>query len=273
MALKFIFLDIDGTLLGKEGRVPDSAVKAIKRAQDRGHKVFLCTGRSKGEIPRSVIQIGFDGMVASAGAYAEADGKALFHKPMTQEAVRKLADALDGWDAFYAMETNGKAYITKEHLEKLKNRLYQENLWQEDVLEEFLDMFEVCSSVQSVEGVNKCIYHESKCSIGQMQEALPEFTVLPSSLNSREQNDGEISEKGMSKAIGIEVIRRYFAVGREDIICFGDGLNDMEMVESAGVGVAMGNAAEDLKKIADFVTGHVDEDGLLQGFKELGLVG
>lgn len=272
MSTKFIFLDIDGTILGREGRVPESAEKAIKRAQEKGHKVCLCTGRSKGEIPGTIMQLGFDGMVASAGAYVEIDGKVLFHQPMPGQLVRKLADALDSWDAFYAMETNDKAYITKEHMDKLEKRLQQENLWEADVLAEFLDIFKICDSVRDIEGVNKCIYHESKCSIEQMKKELQEFTVLPSSLNTQDKNDGEISEKGMSKAVGIEVVQRHFKAAREDIICFGDGLNDMEMIEHAGVGVAMGNAAEPLKRIADRITGHVDEDGLLKGFQELGLL-
>lgn len=273
MSLKFIFLDIDGTLLGKEGRVPQSAVDAIRLAQKKGHKVCLSTGRSKGEIPQAILQLGFDGMVASAGAYVELDGKVLAHQPMPQELVCRLADALDGWGAFYAMETNGKAYITKEHMEKFKNRLTKEGLWEADILEEFLDVFEICDSVRDITGVNKCIYHESKESIERMREELPEFLILPSSLSSRDKNDGEICEQGMSKAVGIGVMQRHFNVAREDIICFGDGLNDIEMIEHAGIGVAMGNAAEELKKRADHVTGHVDEDGLLKGFKELGLVG
>ncbi|NLL79004.1 MAG: HAD family hydrolase [Clostridiales bacterium] len=271
--VKYIFLDIDGTLLGKGGRVPASAVDAVQTAQKRGNKVFLCTGRSKGEIPKQVWEMGFDGIVGSAGAYVEAEGRVLFHRPMSGEMVKRLMECLKEWDAYYAMETNEKAWMTKEHFEKVNKKFENMDIWEDEVRKEFLESFGVCKSVLEMEGVNKCIYYECTASIEEMQEKLPEFTILPSSIENSGKNNGEISEKGMSKAKGIEVLQQYYHIERSDIICFGDGLNDMEMIEFAGIGVAMENGAEELKKIADYVTDHVDENGLSKGFCKLGLIG
>lgn len=270
---KYIFLDIDGTLLGKGGAVPPSAASAIAEAQRAGHKVYLCTGRSKGEVPRVIWELGMDGIVGSAGAYVESDGKILYHKPMQQELVKKLADYLDSQGSYYAMETNGKAFITEENMKKMFHRFQSSDFWTDEIKEEFLESFQVCDNVREVEGVNKCIYHECQDSFARMQEKLPEFTILPSSIEDSGENNGEISEKGMSKAKGIEVLQKHFGIRREDIICFGDGLNDMEMIALAGAGVAMGNGVEELKQIADYVTADVDADGLIKGFYKLGLIG
>ncbi|MGB2767686.1 MAG: HAD hydrolase family protein, partial [Propionicimonas sp.] len=68
MERKAIFVDVDGTLLTEHGHVPDTARDAIRAARQRGHLVFLCTGRSLGELWGDVLAVGFDGIIAGAGS-------------------------------------------------------------------------------------------------------------------------------------------------------------------------------------------------------------
>ena len=82
MNTKYVFLDIDGTLVDGNGVVPESAFEAIVRAREHGHKIFICSGRSRCEMHDNIMSVPLDGIVGSAGAYVELDGKMVFHRPM-----------------------------------------------------------------------------------------------------------------------------------------------------------------------------------------------
>lgn len=76
---KVVFLDVDGTITTYENVIPASAKRAIGQARSRGHKVFMCTGRSKAENPPELLAIGFDGMIGGNGAYVEVDDTVVMH--------------------------------------------------------------------------------------------------------------------------------------------------------------------------------------------------
>lgn len=80
---KIIFLDVDGTLIDYENNLPDSAVGAIRKARANGHRVYICTGRSKAEVYPELWQIGLDGMIGGNGSYAEDHGEVIFHHLIT----------------------------------------------------------------------------------------------------------------------------------------------------------------------------------------------
>ena len=90
MNSKLIFLDVDGTLTPPGGQEPpESAVRAIKRAQERGHKVFLCSGRNNAMM-EPLYKYGFDGGIASCGGYVYAGDEVLYDCPLTEEQKHKL---------------------------------------------------------------------------------------------------------------------------------------------------------------------------------------
>ncbi|VIS79739.1 HAD superfamily hydrolase [Streptococcus pneumoniae] len=68
---KIIFLDVDGTIVDYDNHIPDSAKIAIQQSRKNGHFVFLCTGRSKAEMPNEILDIGFDGIIGGNGSYIE----------------------------------------------------------------------------------------------------------------------------------------------------------------------------------------------------------
>ena len=100
---KLIFLDVDGTLVDYHNRIPESAVKAIRQAREKGHLVYVCTGRSKAEMQPELWEIGLDGMIGGNGSYVEHHGQVLMHQLISKE------------DA---------ALSKKEYKEKLKNYKY-----------------------------------------------------------------------------------------------------------------------------------------------------
>lgn len=274
MMKKFVFLDIDGTLCGEGGRVPESAALAVRKARENGHKVLICSGRSKGEIPSSVAGIGFDGMVASAGAYVEYEGRVLFHRPIGKEKLQRLLAYLEANGAAYALETNGFAYTSRRSYEGIYRRFFSYGGWDLETKEEFMRVFQICGEPGEVEGVNKVCYFDCRSPFEELKRQFEEdFTILPSSIQDIGENNGEISEKGMHKARGIEIVLSSQGGTRQDVIAAGDGLNDMEMVRYAGCGIAMGNGIDELKRAADLVTEDVNEDGIYKAFERLLLFG
>lgn len=88
-----LFFDIDGTLLDNDtNQVPDSTIKALKKAQAAGHKIFLCTGRCRVFIPKQVAEIGFDGMVAGCGTAIYYEGQKKMHATLPQKLQREIAE-------------------------------------------------------------------------------------------------------------------------------------------------------------------------------------
>jgi len=92
---KIVFLDIDGTLCNDSGVVPASAENAIKQAHQNGHRFFLCTGRSKAEIPAEVLDLPINGIIGAGGGYCEVDGEVILHRVFDSAELRKLIGFLE----------------------------------------------------------------------------------------------------------------------------------------------------------------------------------
>ena len=84
---KIIFFDVDGTLLDYENKLPQSALKAIQQARANGHKVYICTGRSKAEVYDYIWDIGLDGMIGGNGSYVEHQGQVIMHQLITKRPM------------------------------------------------------------------------------------------------------------------------------------------------------------------------------------------
>ena len=91
---KIIFLDVDGTLVDYDCIIPESAVTAIRRARASGHRVYICTGRSKAEIYPNLWDIGLDGMIGGNGSYVEDQGQVVMHQVISPEQCRRIVDWL-----------------------------------------------------------------------------------------------------------------------------------------------------------------------------------
>ncbi len=276
MEKKVIFLDIDGTLTVAGSNVPpDSALQAIRAAQDKGHLVFLCTGRNY-DMLKPLLSYGFDGVVASAGGYVRYGEQVIYDCPMTEDQRKLVLDTLEQHGIFRTVECLDGSYT-------------------DDGFKAFLEK-------HAGEGGNSELLRwrrqiETELNIRSMREyaGQPVYKVVVMSLdrNNMEQA-GEKLEKDfmfcMQEAdqygiINGEVINRQFDKGKalarvcqhlhipvSDSIAFGDSMNDKEMMEAAGYSVCMGNGSDTLKKLADEVCPSVEQDGLYQAFLRLRLL-
>ena len=103
---KVIFLDVDGTLVDYKGRIPASAADAVRQARKQGHKVYICTGRSRAEVYSEIWEIGLDGMIGGNGSYVETDGQVLMHRHLSEEQCRRVVDWLHERGLEFYLESN-----------------------------------------------------------------------------------------------------------------------------------------------------------------------
>ena len=103
---RILFIDVDGTLVDYHNRLPESAVTAIRAARAAGHRVYLCTGRSRAEMPEMLWEIGVDGMVGGNGSYVEDAGQVVWHQTLTGAQCRAIVDWLHSRGLEFYLETN-----------------------------------------------------------------------------------------------------------------------------------------------------------------------
>ena len=123
-----------------------------------------------------------------------------------------------------------------------------------------------CGSSSHVPGLGALAHDEIRAELGIA------FDVIPSSVAVFGSTSGELSLKGVHKASGIEVVIEHLGIARADTIAIGDGQSDLEMLAHVGLGIAMGNAPQEVRAVADAVTGTPDEDGVRDALSRFGLI-
>lgn len=274
MNTKYIFLDIDGTLVGRDALIPESAKEAVNRARENGHKVFICSGRARCEMHEDILSVPVDGIVGSAGAYVELDGKMIYHRPMTEAMNTRLLNYFGSREMAIFLETNEELLVNDIGLEAMRKYVEYCESHREPYDKAFFGLAKPLSQVECPEklAVNKLLYVTKTYNPEDIKKDLQsEFTVVDSAI-TLPGNSGELSELHMHKGNGINIIVKHFGASLEDTIGIGDGENDLEMLRTAGVAIAMGNANPILRDIADFVTTDVDKDGIKNAFIQYGLI-
>lgn len=275
---KVVFLDVDGTLVDYENHLPKSAVKAIQKARQNGHKVYICTGRSKAEVYQELWDIGLDGMIGGNGSYVEHQGHVILHQLITLEQCRRIVDWLHSRKLEFYLESNNGLFASEEFaikaepaIKEYRRRKGKKDADQATVATVFPEM--IYNGELYRDDLNKVSYL-----LGSYQDFLDTKEQFPDLENGTWGGAGEIAlfgdlgVKGITKGNAISHLLDYLGAKREDTIAFGDAKIDIPMLEYCEVGVAMGNGGTEIKAMADYVTDSVEEDGLYHAFVKLGLI-
>ncbi|MDR2797373.1 MAG: Cof-type HAD-IIB family hydrolase [Treponema sp.] len=282
MNQKIVFLDIDGTL-ANHNYVPLSARWACRKARQNGHLLYICTGRSRVQISRRILKMGFDGVVSSGGAYIETAGQGqasqlLFHTSLEKKTLLRLRDYFNARQTPYMLELPSKV-LASPYLKSYFDRLYtgislNPRVCMERLFIRFIFHHLAHGETDFQEDVCKVVFMEFNGLTFEMvqQEFGGECELFRNSIPIQHMKGGEISPRGVHKGAALEKVIAYHGIPRENAIAIGDSDNDRTMLECAGVGIAMGNADEALKQIADDVTDTSGKAGLAKAFKKYGLV-
>ena len=270
MNRKVIFLDIDGTIVNYKGKIPQSAKAAIKQARDLGHLLVICTGRSKFQVYKELLDIGFDGIIAASGGYVQCGGKDIYHRYLPEENVKVIYDYLANNSFCFCAQTKDKMFSNKRCAGLLRKDFEDMGVSQSHI-DNLLGNMEIREDIWNVSEVEKMVYQGVTQPINQVRSDLEyKYDITALSYHNQETG-GEIGLFGINKQVGMEQFLQYNGLSRKDTIAVGDGPNDFEMLEFANVGIAMGNAIPQLKEAADYVTTDIDEDGIFNAFKHMGI--
>lgn len=277
MDTKWIFLDIDGTLVSAMAEPSRLVTEAVRKARANGHKVFLCTGRNMPIIGKDILRIGFDGVIASAGGHVEAEGKVLFDYLLPEEVIQECLFQFHAEGIYCRIETPEGIYTDAQMEDLLKtakpDKTNAELIRMQKEMEMGIRILPYCQ--YPGKGAYKvCFTSTDLNAVERTKKVLGDkftYAVHPYA-DSTTCFNGEIIPKGIDKGKGIERICRYYGVSLQDTVAFGDSMNDYEMMQTAGISVAMGNACEELKRIANIVCKTVWEDGVYYELQRMGLL-
>lgn len=271
---KLLFLDIDGTLTSPgSNEPPESALAAIRAAQDKGHKVFLCSGRNY-DMLKPLLKFGFDGAVASGGGFVFAGDEILYDCPMTDKQRKLALKLLKDGGVLRTIEARDASYCDEgmgEFLQQSSGGNSELLRWRE-ALEKDLGILPM--SEYDDRPIYKVVF---MCSDeGQLasarEELEDEFTFLVQDLAGANCINGELINKKFDKGTGIRLVAERFGMTLADTVGFGDSMNDLEMIQTVGTSVCMDNGSPKLKEISDIICPSVTEDGLMWAFRKLNLI-
>lgn len=268
---KILFFDIDGTLLDSKGLIPDSARAAMIKARENGHQIVICSGRARFQMTDYILE-NTDGLIACAGALVEKGGKIIHQEFMPDETVRKIQKVLDeagGEVAYMCEKTLRFKQSCKDYIYDRYGRL---GLDEERLKIVVGDAF-ITEHPEEFKDYKKVLYYQSNWPVAKVAKALEDICdVTATSFERGVDTSGEISVKGINKAYGMQKYIESQGFSVEDTIAFGDGPNDLDMIEFAHIGVVMGNGIDELKAVADMVTTDVDKDGIANAMRKLNLI-
>lgn len=266
-----LFFDIDGTLIDYHGNMPASTKTALEQARRNGHQIVICSGRARFQIAEELLQYA-DGLVGATGAYAEFQGNILYEHFMPAEIVQEVCEVLKEASA-YAIGMSGKTTMMNRDCRKyMKDRFEREFNQKKKFKRVFGDSI-MTDSLDAFSDIQKMLYYNSVQNVDQIAERLSHICdVTASSFEKRVVDSGEITLKGINKSYGMRRYMELRKLSNRKTIAFGDGPNDMDMIEYADIGVVMGNGRTELKEKADFVTKNVEEDGIYYAMRHLHLI-
>ncbi|MFC5872710.1 hypothetical protein SAMN05443633_10913 [Chryseobacterium arachidis] len=257
--IKAVFFDIDGTLISfKTGTIPDSTQHSIKRLREKGIKVIVATGRSINSLTH-ISHIDFDGFITFNGGYcATTEGEILSKTTIDSKDIQALIHYAEEFPLSYSLMYDHKVEIN-------------------DATPEVVGMYaHVNLPVPPIhQKDNIDMENVLQANIFLRPEAEKEFmeNVMPNSISSRwTPLFADVNPGGISKRAGIEIFCDYFNIDFEETMSFGDGGNDITMLQFTKIGIAMGNANEQLKEVADYITDDVDSNGIENALLYFGLL-
>ncbi|PLR84045.1 Cof-type HAD-IIB family hydrolase [Bacillus canaveralius] len=254
---KIVFFDIDGTLLDHDKKLPITAKKAVKELQNSGVYVAIATGRAPFMFESLREELGIESFVSFNGQYVVFEGEVIYKNPLNNDEIQRLVQQGKENNHPLVFMNHGTMKATVKHHRYIEDSLMTLKFPHPEVDKSFYQNREIYQSLLFIEEEDEALYLEQFPELRFIRWHPFSMDVLPA---------------GGSKAEGIKKMIERLGFQIENVFAFGDGLNDIEMIQTVGTGVAMGNAEPALKQYADYITKDVAEDGIQHGLKHLQLI-
>lgn len=252
-----LFFDVDGTLYNEEKKIPQSAKEAVWKARQNGYEIAVATGRAPFMIQSVLEELQIDTYVTFNGQYVVHKGDVIFEDGVP---VDQLTDIIK-----FGHERNHPVVFIDD--KKMIASVKDDNFIEESlgtlhypypaIDPSFYKKHVVYQTLIFMEEKDEQVYKEKFSEVQFVRWHPFSCDILP--------------KKG-SKARGIKILLEKMGIPLKNAFAFGDGLNDIEMLQTVGTGVAMGNAHHQVKRVADVIADHVDNDGLAKIMKQLKII-
>lgn len=251
--VKLCVFDVDGTLVTKGDRaVAASSIEALRALRKQGVKLAIASGRPPFAMEKSLLeQVDFDYFICSNGACVLTGDHNILHRfSFTHEETQALIDYFKRTDnalMFQCVEA-----VHCYHGYKRIANMLEQFLGRLDILVDEREHPVYIQKDLPLAAVAKIVDADKE----EIQKAFPDFVFTPFAHEFYDINGQH------NKATGIQYICDALGFDMSEVAAFGDDMNDMEMIQASGYGIAMGNAKECVKDAARYVTSRVDEDGI-----------
>lgn len=261
--IKLIAMDLDGTLMAPDHiTVTEKTKLALEKAHNMGIKTVIATGRTLSIIGDVLKQVPFiDYVIYSNGAvvYDRCKGENIYTNYMPSDIVDKVVDILESYPVYYELYANGASNTQESKSAFFKNKdlpaefldFYMQSLVNHDNLSEF-------AKNNAIEKIN-LFYFDGEF-YNEIKEKL--FSIDGIDKTSPVSGDIEMTFSGVNKGNALENMCKELCFTSDEVMAFGDADNDIEMLQYAGYGIAMGNASVECKEAAKYETLSNGEDGI-----------
>lgn len=267
---KLIALDMDGTLLNSKKEISPVTLEMLHRAEAEGKEIVLSTGRGVAELKEyeeKLKVVRYLNGTSGAVVYDWKEKKVVAENPLDPKELEIILDAAKKEDAMVHLFTVEEALIQQSHLDCLEE--YQMGIYRK--------MYEtVAKKVENIYAyyaehpfpVTKCnLYHRCVESRARTEQYLRERGIASAMVHS-EITALEFNAAGVNKGTGLLQLCEHLHVSPEEVIAVGDANNDLEVLQIAGLSVAMGNGIEEVKALADVVVADCDHDGCAEAIEK-----
>lgn len=247
---KIVFFDIDGTLI-KQGKKPtQEIIDTIATLQENGIHTAIATGRGPHNIKEIIKELNINTHICFNGQYVTHSNEFISGHYLKPDYLKELSEEVE-------KNNHEIIYMNEDLINKEQENFETMAAWKKSQIRKITHYSDVYQAIIfAKEGEDHYLdkFQEHYTCVRWSDFAID---VIPI---------------GRSKADGVKKIVEKLNIDIQNVYAFGDGLNDIEMLQVAGTGVAMGNAHEEVKKYADFITTNVDEGGIVYGLQEIGLL-
>lgn len=252
-----VCIDFDGTLMhSKTGMIPKSSIEAVRLLKANGHVPVIATGRNLYLLEDYPDKLGIDHVIGSNGAFIYSNGELIYGKPMNALGVMDLVEALKAEKIDYTFSTHDRYVTHQMNGSDILGFSEHFNMRPPEIDPDF-------NAYQHIFQIN--IF--SQDALSESVTNVAPFHFLRASFNGY-----DVIEGALYKEAGIAQLKQLWNLNHDQIVAIGDGLNDVGMIEYAHIGIAMGNAQDPAKAVANYVTDRVENDGLYKALKHYKLI-
>ena len=257
--IKLVATDIDGTILAFNSDFTDSVRGCIKELLNRGIKVVLVTGRMNAAAQQVAANLGINTpLVSYQGGLIKYNGETLYEKYLTKEQALKIIDWAKSVNIHINLYNDDILYSENDD-EEIRHYCKVQNV--DYIVKPFSEI--ELNKVNKILAIDYSNQEQIDIYEKEMPKHFPELYIVKSSPYFL-----EFSNREASKYCAVKFLQKYWGLKDDEVLAIGDQNNDIALLEAGGVKVAMGNATDGLKQVADYITDTVENDGFVKAMEK-----